>query len=245
MRALDVPARVVTGYQGGEINPIDHFLEVRQRDAHAWAEVWIAGAGWTRVDPTAAVAPERIERGAAEALTGVVGFAASDSWVATLLRNTRFNWDAVGNAWNQWILAYNADRQSGLFSGLGIERIDWQTLTIALIVSFSAVLAIIGATTLFRRVKVDPVVRQYERACATIARAVRPGNGPVPARAMSEGPRAYLARVDSRLPETMRARAHAMVVLYEELRYGRPLDETQQRVLRARFRQSVAALHDT
>jgi transglutaminase-like putative cysteine protease len=244
MRALDIPARVVTGYQGGEINAVDHFLEVRQRDAHAWAEVWIAGEGWTRVDPTAAVAPERIERGAAEALTGVVGFTASDSWVAALLRNTRFNWDAIGNAWNQWILAYNADRQSGLFSGLGIERIDWQTLTIVLIVAFGAVLAIIGATTLFRRVKVDPVVRHYQRACARVARAAWSSDGPATARAAAEGPRAYLARIRERLPETMRARADTVFALYEELRYGRPRDAHGESALRARFARSVAALRE-
>ena len=60
MRAMDVPARVVTGYQGGERNDVDGFWVVRQRDAHAWAEVWLAGRGWVRVDPTAAVAPGRI-----------------------------------------------------------------------------------------------------------------------------------------------------------------------------------------
>lgn len=189
MRALDVPARVVTGYQGGEINPVDGFLEVRQRDAHAWAEVWIGGDGWVRVDPTAAVAPDRIERGAAEALGGAQGFGVQGTWLATLLQRTRFNWDAVGNAWNQWVLAYNADRQSGLLSGIGIERIDWQALTIALIVAFGAVLGGIGALTLFRRAKVDAVVREYEKACAMLASAARAGagrrgarNGLVPAR---------------------------------------------------------------
>ncbi len=116
MRALDIPARVVTGYQGGEINPVDGFLEVRQRDAHAWAEVWIAGEGWVRVDPTAAVAPDRIERGAGRGdRRASQGFALDGSFLSSLVRSTRFNWDAVGNAWNQWVLAYNADRQSGLF----------------------------------------------------------------------------------------------------------------------------------
>ena len=66
MRALDVPARVVTGYQGGEVNPVDGFVTVRQSDAHAWTEVWLAGRGWTRVDPTSVVAPVRIEQGLRE-----------------------------------------------------------------------------------------------------------------------------------------------------------------------------------
>jgi protein-glutamine gamma-glutamyltransferase len=255
MRALDVPSRVVTGYQGGEINPVDQFLEVRQRDAHAWAEVWIAGEGWTRVDPTAAVAPDRIERGAAETFDAAQGFGAQGSWLGSLLQQTRFNWDAVGNAWNQWVLAYNADRQSGLLSGLGIERIDWQTLTIALIVMFGAVLAGIGALTLFRRIKVDPVVLQYEKACALLARAVHGGSASYLRRTLStevdevarkpaEGSHAYLERIQGRLPAMLRARAQTAFAIYEELRYGRPGDATHKAVLRARFAASVAALRE-
>jgi transglutaminase-like putative cysteine protease len=255
MRALDIPARVVTGYQGGEINPVDQFLEVRQRDAHAWAEVWIAGEGWTRVDPTAAVAPDRIERGAAEAFDATQGIGVEGSWLATLVQRTRFNWDAVGNAWNQWVLSYNADRQSGLFSGLGIERIDWQTLTIALIVVFGAVLAVIGALTLFRRVKVDPIVLQYERACALLARAARDraeaNADKSPSRAReetlrkpSEGSRAYLERIRDRLPAHLRARAEAAFALYEALRYGPRGDGFDETALRGRFVTSVSALRD-
>ena len=273
MRALDIPARVVTGYQGGEINPVDGFLEVRQRDAHAWAEVWLPGQGWLRVDPTAAVAPDRIERGAAEVLAEAQGFAGfkvfggPGSWLSNLLQKTRFNWDAIGNTWNQWILAYNADRQSGLLSGLGIEKIDWQTLTIALIVAFGAVLAGIGALTLFRRVKSDPIAVLYDKACTTLARAARVSarsssdHAPELAalsseRRASEGPRTYLARIRDRLPETLRTRADATIALYEQLRYARPDDEgggvaaatgvaTGVATLRARFAASVAALRVT
>ena len=243
MRALDIPARVVTGYQGGEVNPVDGYLEVRQRDAHAWAEVWLPGQGWMRVDPTAAVAPDRIERGAAEVLAdaqGFAGFGAPGSWLVEFLQKTRFNWDAVGNAWNQWVLAYNADRQSSLLSGLGIEKIDWQVLTIALIVAFGALLAGIGALIVFRRVRPDPMVSLYEKACATLARAARRNaalneraNGHARRHAgmqasdsvaswserhASEGPRAYLARIRDRLPEALRARADATIALYQQLR---------------------------
>lgn len=254
MRALDIPARVVTGYQGGEINPVDGFLEVRQSDAHAWAEVWLPGEGWKRVDPTAAVAPDRIERGAGAAFAGdrgLAGLVAPGSWLSKLLQETRFNWDAVGNAWNQWVLAYNADRQSSLLSGLGIEKVDWQMLTIALIGSFGAVLAGIGALTLYRRVKPDPVVAGYERACATLARAARrsapvPGPGEPAAepgeRRPGEGPRAYLARIRDRLPEPLRERADSTIALYEKLRYARPDDPAGVAALRARFAASVAAL---
>ena len=244
MRALDIPARVVTGYQGGEINPVDGFLEVRQRDAHAWAEVWLPGQGWLRVDPTAAVAPDRIERGAAETLAGVQGlaaFGAPGSWLSSLMRKTRFNWDAIGNSWNQWILAYNADRQSGLLSGLGIEQVDWQTLTIALIVAFGAMLAGIGALTLFRRVRPDPVVALYDKACATLARAARRG-ATASERGVCEGPRAYLARIRDQLPESLRERADATIALYQQLRYARHDGAVDVAALRARFAASVAAL---
>ena len=251
MRALDVPARVVTGYQGGELNPVDGFLEVRQRDAHAWAEVWIAGDGWVRVDPTAAVAPDRIERGAADTFAAVQGFGAQGSWLADVLQRTRFNFDAVGNAWNQWILAYNADRQSGLLSGLGIERIDWQTLTIALIVSFGGVLAAIGALTIFRRAKVDPLTRQYERACALLARAAASSSrdGPTTGsprdamrRAPSEGPRAYLDRIRAPLPTRLQEPAETALGLYEQIRYGRRGDADAEGDLMRRFVASVATL---
>ena len=269
MRALDIPARVVTGYQGGEINPVDQMLEVRQRDAHAWAEAWIAGEGWIRVDPTAAVAPERIERGAAEAFAGAQGLDGDGSWLATLARRTRFNWDAIGNAWDQWVLAYNGDRQSGLLSGFGIERIDWQTLTIALIVAFGAVLAAIGGLTLFRRARLDPVVAQYEKACALLARAARartsssvspvapsnrshpsPAAGPLAARIArdetmrrpSEGPYAYLERLRDRLPPDFHARAGAAFAAYTALRYGRRGADFDERTLRARLAACVAAL---
>lgn len=256
MRALDLPARVVTGYQGGEFNPVDGFLEVRQRDAHAWAEVWLAGEGWVRVDPTAAVAPDRIERGMADALGDAQGFGARDSWLGSLLQRSRFNWDAVGNAWNQWVLAYNGDRQSGLLSGIGIERIDWQGLTVALIVAFGGVLGGIGALTLFRRVAVDPVAMQYGRACALVARATRdrraaPAIGrtdPSSAslddttRRPAEGPRAYLARIRERLPEALRTRADDTFALYEQLRYARRGSRLDERVLRGRFVASVVAL---
>ncbi|RTK99023.1 MAG: transglutaminase domain-containing protein, partial [Neisseriaceae bacterium] len=68
MRAAGVPARVVTGYMGGELNPVGGYLIVRQSDAHAWAEVWLGNAGWQRVDPTAAVAPARVQQDLASAL---------------------------------------------------------------------------------------------------------------------------------------------------------------------------------
>jgi transglutaminase-like putative cysteine protease len=154
MRALDIPARVVTGYLGGEINPTDGFLEVHQYDAHAWAEVWFPHQGWQRVDPTGAVAPERIERGAqavvaqasdpvanSPVLGSVVDvmtdwFGLQQHWVKQLRQQT----DALNNQFNQWVLNYRGERQADVLRQLGLKRrldqpIGWQDLIPWLIVT--------------------------------------------------------------------------------------------------------------
>jgi transglutaminase-like putative cysteine protease len=129
MRASGIPARVVTGYQGGERNVLDGFWTVRQSDAHAWAEVWLAGQGWVRVDPTASVAPGRTgtlqrlqtPRGAvASALLGTVS--------PEMALNLRAAWDAVNNGWNQWVLNYTQTRQLDLLKRLGFESPSWEDL---------------------------------------------------------------------------------------------------------------------
>ncbi|HEX2544301.1 MAG TPA: DUF3488 and transglutaminase-like domain-containing protein, partial [Ramlibacter sp.] len=106
MRAMSIPSRIVTGYQGGEVNNIDGFWTVRQSDAHAWTEVWLENRGWVRVDPTSTVAPGRT--GSLQRLQAPPGvFAAAVGSVnpnlAALLRST---WEAMNNSWNQWILNY-------------------------------------------------------------------------------------------------------------------------------------------
>ncbi len=129
MRALGVPARIVTGYQGGERNALDAFWTVRQSDAHAWAEVWLAGQGWVRIDPTSVVAPSRTgslarlqsPRGAmAEALLGNIS--------PQVALNLRAAWDAVNNRWNQWVLNYSQSSQFKLLESLGFESPSWEDL---------------------------------------------------------------------------------------------------------------------
>jgi transglutaminase-like putative cysteine protease len=129
MRASNIPARVVTGYQGAERNPLDGFWTVRQSDAHAWAEVWLSGQGWVRVDPTGAVSPGRI--GSFQRLAtprGVVAttlFGTVNPQVAMTLRAA---WDAVNNRWNQWVLNYTQSRQLDLLKSLGFEAPSWEDL---------------------------------------------------------------------------------------------------------------------
>lgn len=133
MRLADIPARVVTGYQGGEINPIDNYMTIRQSDAHAWSEVFLKEKGWVRVDPTAAIPPGNIENTAdALRLNSNLKKPAhlfESSWLSKQMKQMRFTWDAVNNRWNQWILGYNSKRQKAFFSAIGIPEITWQGLS--------------------------------------------------------------------------------------------------------------------
>jgi len=128
MRSLGVPARVVTGYQGGTLNPLDGLLEVRQSDAHAWAEVWVPPSGWTRIDPTAAVAPERIRLSTRlRAPQGLLGGAITQL-SPDLLARLRQAWSALDNRWNQWVLNYSRNRQFELLKQLGWDTPDFMAL---------------------------------------------------------------------------------------------------------------------
>jgi transglutaminase-like putative cysteine protease len=129
MRASNIPARVVTGYQGAERNPLDGFWTVRQSDAHAWAEVWLNGQGWVRVDPTGAVSPGRI--GAFQRLAtprGAVATALLGTVSPEVAITLRAAWDAVNNRWNQWVLNYTQSRQLDLLKSLGFDAPSWEDL---------------------------------------------------------------------------------------------------------------------
>jgi hypothetical protein len=128
MRMAGIPARVVTGYQGGFYNNIGSYLLVRQSDAHAWSEVWVKGSGWTRIDPTAAVAPERVEQGAVDSLNQrrhLLDF----HW----LRSARNTFDLFQRGWNNWVVAFGSDRQSRLFSIFGWDMLGPAKLVFAMI----------------------------------------------------------------------------------------------------------------
>ena len=182
MRALQVPARVVTGYQGGERNPIDGVWTVRQSDAHAWAEVWLAGQGWTRVDPTAAVAPERTQaRGRLREPPGLLSealFAVSPGF----LDQSRSAWEALNSRWNQWVLNYTDNTQRNLLRQAGFTSPDWQTL-VQLLGGSMALLALLGAAWMrWSQSRTDPWLALLNRAAARLRvaglldpQALRPG----------------------------------------------------------------------
>ena len=183
MRALDIPARVVTGYQGGEINPVDGQWTVRQRDAHAWTEVWLQGQGWVRVDPTGAVSPGRI--GALQRLqaptAGFAGAFANTFGNPTLLAQLRATWEAVNSAWNQRVLDYTQGRQLNLLRALGFASPSWQDLALVLI-GVVVLLSLVGALwALWERQQHDPWLRLLQRARRRLAeRGVASGEAMAP-----------------------------------------------------------------
>jgi transglutaminase-like putative cysteine protease len=172
MRALDIPARVVVGYQGGELNRIDNYLEVRQRDAHAWSEIWLQGRGWVRVDPTAAVAPERVERGANLSLPPTTGLAAGlgqlmgiapGQPIFNIWRELGQYRDAVNNAWNQWVISYHREGQADLFKRMGFEEPNWRDMLLSLLALVASISLSMAWFLFRRRERRDPLLLLYSR----------------------------------------------------------------------------------
>jgi len=214
MRAAGVPARVVTGYQGGEFNPLGGYLIVRQSDAHAWSEIWIEGRGWLRVDPTAAVAPERIERG----LIGAMGELepvpgrlrdASNLWLQASL-----GWDTLNDLWNERIVRFNAARQLDLLERLGIDDPDWRTLGFGMAASLAAFFVGLSAYLAWR---FRPPARDWPARLHDVVRRrlVRRGLHPQ----ASEGPVAFLERAAAACPD-LAADLVQIRDVYVDLRYG-------------------------
>ena len=171
MRALQVPARIVTGYQGGDMNPLDHDWTIRQSDAHAWAEVWLADRGWTRVDPTAAVAPLRtsgaVRVPAPQNLFGQALAAVNPDLITT----GRAAWDALNSGWNQWVLNYSQTRQFNLLRQLGFDMPDWQLLVQLLATLLSATSLIGVAWLYYLQRRQDPWLRLLNGARQQLQRA--------------------------------------------------------------------------
>ncbi len=226
MRALAIPARVVTGYQGGEINPVDGVFTVRQADAHAWAEVWTAERGWVRVDPTAAVATVRSARGVAQAMaeSGNAPLLLVSERALDWLRHVRFNWEAAQNAWNQWVLSYSAERQRALLQHLGFDP-DWRTLAALLAAALGIVLTALAVITLRARERRDPLAVLYQSFCERLEKVgVRV--------AAHSGPRALNAQLQRELEAQHATIAQQILGAFERWRYSRASAHLQPRELR-------------
>jgi protein-glutamine gamma-glutamyltransferase len=213
MRALDVPARIVTGFQGTDPAPIDGYYTVRQSSAHAWAEYWEPGTGWVRADPTAAVAPDRINRGSRLAPPPGLVAGALGNVSPALLASLLAGWEAVNNRWNQWVLNYSRGQQIDVLKSLGVESPSWEDLAKLLIVALSS-LALAGAAwAWWDRHRVDPWVRQMERLRAAL-------RGLGLDSAAHEAPRALAARLRGRYGTAAEPLA-ALLDALERQRYSR------------------------
>ena len=231
MRAMDVPARIVTGYQGGDRNTVDGYWTVRQSDAHAWAEVWMAGRGWVRVDPTSAVAPGRT--GAFERLQaprGALATAMGTVMSPGMAQNLRAMWEAVNNGWNQWVLNYTQSRQLDLLKALGFESPSWQDLTTVL--GALVGLAALGGAgwTLWERSQHDPWLRLLTRARQRLAKSGLTLPDTLPPRAMAE-------RVQAQFGDSAQGVANWLLRL-EQLRYAAQTENSAHQLgaLRREFR---------
>ena len=230
MRAGGVPARVVTGYQGGVMNPVGNYLIVRQSEAHAWAEVWLAGEGWVRIDPTAAVSPQRIEAGIAAAVPAGEPLPLMVRTDNALLKRARFTLDAMANGWNQWVLGYTPERQREVFERLGMTKVSWRGLTTMLAGVTAAVVLVLVLLTLrrLRGTVPDAVLRAWNALSARLAPLGL-------ARRPEEGPIDHAERVAAVLPRQA-AEVRAIARLVAELRYGREAPPGAVQELRQRVR---------
>jgi transglutaminase-like putative cysteine protease len=237
MRAAGVPARVVTGYLGGEWDPYGGYYLVRQSDAHAWAEVWLEPRGWTRVDPTAIVAPERLLRGIVDLLPDALPARArllhASPWLAQLAQR----WDAASAWWTERVVRFDYAAQLDLLSRFGVRTPDARYLGWAFMLALCGWLAFIawhvGRST--RPAPADALARAYRRLCDKLARVA-------PARAPHQGPMSFAASVIAQRPDLAQPVAR-LLAQYARLRYGPPGEDPAARSRDIeQFRHAVAQL---
>ena len=232
MRAAGIPARVVTGYQGGELNPVDDYYIVRQRDAHAWAEVWLMGQGWVRVDPTAAVAPERVERSIDTSLLGsgaAVRFNLPQSDLLTRAwQQLRLNLDAINNRWNQWVLGYGPKQQRKFLENLGLDIRDWRKVAWVFMVIIGGLFLIVILFVLRpQHQAIDPALKTYQRFCRKLAKRGLTRND-------NETAGDFAKRIKQKRPE-LSQQVDRITTLYSQLRYANNSSEK----LLLQFKQQV------
>jgi transglutaminase-like putative cysteine protease len=236
MRAAGIPARMVAGYLGGELNPFGKYLVVRQSDAHVWVEVYLPGRGWVRTDPTLAVAPQRVEQGMAAVLppeerSTLDSFSALGP-LAKYWTNLRFAWDVVNMKWNRWVLGYSTTRQKSLFAKIGIKAGTRKGLAAAVVLATAAM----GFISLFyffslskkAAAEQDAVQKSYLAFCAKLTRRGF-------ARKPSQGPLDYAWMVTAARRD-LKTSVLDIVNLYIRLRYGRGGNKDDRKRLKAMVR---------
>ena len=236
MRAAGVPARIVAGYQGGEINPMNGTVIVHQFDAHAWNEVWLAERGWVRVDPTAAVSPARVEYGLETAVREEGSFLASSplsplryraiGWINTL----RLRYDALTYRWQSWVVGFDRERQFAVLSDW-FGELDARRFIAVTLGAFVLVLAAVALSLLVRLgPRREPPVAAYRALQRRLARrGVRPRPGETPRQFLDRAARAFPGDAAT----LRRSRVLIEALLYEP---GAPARSQQLPRLRAELR---------
>lgn len=225
MRAAGVPARVVTGYQGGEWNPVGGYYIVRQSDAHAWAEVWIENEGWRRVDPTAVVSPERLSRGLLDILPEAGTQAGRFARDLPFVLRLRQSWDAANTWWNDHVADFDSQAQLDILSKLGFESPRLRQLGY-MAAGGLALWVLVTILLLARQAlgkKPDALSRGFRRLCLATARRGWQ-------RELHEAPLSYASRLRSEAPR-IASQIAPLLEEYAELRYGQvPETERARRV---------------
>ncbi|MDE2256172.1 MAG: DUF3488 domain-containing transglutaminase family protein [Xanthomonadaceae bacterium] len=226
MRAAGIPARVVTGYQGGYFNRLGDYWVVRQSDAHAWSEVWLAGRGWVRVDPTAAVSPQRVQIGA-----GAAAGASAPWYQADWLMEWRNRLDLVNRFWNDAIVQFNALRQQSLLTPFGVSKADYPQLMLAMLAAGTLLLGLLAWWAMRApRPDGDALDAAFAKFCRKLAHA-----GVV--RAPADGPMTLARHTAARLPAPQAAQR--LLADYVSLRYACALPAPERIQT---FTRAVAAL---
>jgi len=214
MRAAGIPARIVTGYQGGEYNKVGNYLIVRQSDAHAWTEVWIEDKGWVRIDPTAAVSPGRIEQGIDEALSDETSSFRIQNR-NPIFGNLLYSWDSLQHSWNDWVLNYDQRKQMDFLGKLELGIENWSDMVFALVILMVVVIALFWSVTRYRERPPKPAAYEilFNRLLQKLSkRGIRKGP--------AEDTRAFLERVAARdFPQS--EQLANIVELYNRIKYGR------------------------
>ena len=232
MRAAGIPARIVTGYMGGELNTIGNYFIVRQSDAHAWSEVWLEGKGWVRFDPTAVIPPNRVEqsqfrdrfrRSSAEGML-------AENWFAGSLQKIRFLWDNVNHSWNDWIVGYNPKKQRSFFDSLGLSKFSWSSLIFILFGGLTLVILAIAIYLSGHTIrKPNQAHILFRRFCKKLARK---GFRYTP----SETARAFAQRVANKRRD-IAAQVEEITELYNQVRYAKAPSHQSLQVLEQRIKQ--------
>lgn len=224
MRSAGIPARVVTGYQGGEVNPIGNYLIVRQHHAHAWTEVWLDEQGWIRVDPTSVISvrvSDGIEDALPDAVINIPLNLQNNTLAVNLWQRLRNTVDLVNYQWAQWVLGYGPARQQQLLQKLGFDSIDWKKMTFALFIVLGVIVAIIAIYIFTKSSKVsDPAKRYYDIFCKKMAKLGLP-------RKSFEGPLEFAQRTSS-VRQDLQNDIQKITELYILIRYRSNHEKLQQ-----------------